>query len=141
MCTDFKRERRQEATNEFDKAFFKLMNNSCFGKTMENVRRRRNIQLVADKTKIEKLIAQPHFESFRIVNKDAVLVERLKPDVVLDKPIYAGFCILELSKLFMVDFHYNIMLKRYGVDKARLLFTDTDSLAYHIFTDDLYRDM
>jgi hypothetical protein len=74
------------------------------------------------------------------VNEDTVLIERLRAEVVLDKPIYAGFAILELSKVLMYDFHYNVIVNKYG-GNARLLFTDTDSLTYIIFTDDLYIDL
>jgi hypothetical protein len=116
------------------------MNNSTFGKTMENVRRRKKVELVCDKLKVKKLIAKPQLEQFRIVNENTVLIERIRAEVTLDKPIYAGFAILELSKVLMYDFHYNVIVKKYG-ENARLLFTDTDSLAYIISTDDLYRDL
>ena len=69
------------------------------------------------------------------------MIDRVQTDVLLNKPIYAGFCILELSIVLMADFHYNVMLKRYGVDSARLLFSDTDSSVYHITTDDLNKDL
>jgi hypothetical protein len=74
------------------------------------------------------------------VNEDTVLIERLRAEVVLDKPIYAGFAILELSTVLMYDFHYNVIVNKYG-GNARLLFTDTYSLTYIIFTDDLYKDL
>lgn len=70
----------------------------------------------------------------RIVNDNTVLIERLRKEVTLDKPSYAGFCILELSKVLMFNFHYNVVVKRY-VDNASLLFSDTDLLTYHIHTD------
>jgi hypothetical protein len=69
-----------------------------------------------------------------------VLVERIRSTVTLNKPIYIGFTVLDLSKTLIFDFHFNVMLKRYGTN-ARLLFSDTDSLCYHVFTDDVYRDM
>jgi len=131
---------RQQAKSEFEKDFFKLMNNAVFGKSMENVRKRRNIELVCDSVKLKKLIAKPQLEQFIIVNKDTVLVDRIRKTVTLNKPIYVGFTVLDLSKLLMFDFHYNVVIKRYG-SNARLLFSDTDSLCYHVFTDDVYRDM
>jgi hypothetical protein len=137
---NFNTRKRQEAKTDFEKSLFKLMNNSTFGKTMEDVRRRRKVELVCDKLKAKKLIAKPQLEQFRIVNEDTVLIERLRAEVVLDKPIYAGFAILELSKVLMYDFHYNVIVNKYG-GNARLLFTDTDSLTYIIFTDDLYKDL
>jgi hypothetical protein len=131
---------RQQAKSDFEKDFFKLMNNAVFGKSMENVRKRRNIQLVCDSTKLKKLLAKPQLEQFIIVNEDTVLIDRICKKVTLNKPIYVGFAVLDLSKLLMFDFHYNVMIKRYG-SNARLLFSDTDSLCYHLFTDDVYRDM
>ena len=131
---------RQQAKSEFEKDFFKLMNNAVFGKSMENVRKRRNIELVCDSVKLKKLLAKPQLEQFIIVNKDTVLVDRIRKTVTLNKPIYVGFTVLDISKLLMFDFHYNVVIKRYG-SNARLLFSDTDSLCYHVFTDDVYRDM
>jgi hypothetical protein len=131
---------RQQAKNDFEKDFFKLIVNAFFGKSMENVRKRRKVDLVGDPTKLKKLLAKQQLEQFVIVNEDLVLVERIRSKVMLNKPIYIGFTVLDLSKTLIFDFHYNVMLKRYGTD-ARLLFSDTDSLCYHVFTDDIYRDM
>ena len=107
---------------------------------MENVRKRRKIDMVGDPTKLKKLLAKQQLEQFVIVNEDLVLVERIRSTVTLNKPIYIGFTVLDLSKTLIFDFHFNVMLKRYGTN-ARLLFSDTDSLCYHVFTDDVYRDM
>lgn len=137
---DFNTVKRQLASTNFEKDFFKLMNNSCYGKTMEDVRNRKIIQLISDPKKFTKIVAKPQLESFRILNEDTMLVDRIKTTVVLDKPIYAGFVILELSKLVMYKFHYHVIVPEYG-DRAKLLFTDTDSLCYHISTDNLYQDM
>ena len=131
---------RQQAKNDFEKDFFKLMVNAFFGKSMENVRKHRNVDMVGDTTKLKKLLAKQQLEQFVIVNDDLVLVERNRSKVTLNKPIYIGFSVLDLSKTLIFDFHYNVMLERYGTD-ARLLFSDTDSLCYHVFTDDVYRDM
>jgi hypothetical protein len=137
---DFNTQKRQESTSEFLKSLFKLMNNSTFGKTMENVRNRKHIELVSDQLMAKKRIANPRLEQFRIINEDTVLIDRVRKEVTLNKPIYAGFSILDLSKVLMYDFHYNVIVERYG-NAARLLFTDTDSLTYHICTDDVYRDL
>jgi hypothetical protein len=88
---------------------------------------------------LKKLLAQPQLEQFLIVNEDMVVVDRVRSKVKLNKQIYIGFSVLEISKVLIFDFHYNVMMKRYGTN-ARL-FNDTDSLCYHKFTDDLYRDM
>ena len=128
---DFNTSKRQGASNELEKDLFKLMNNACFGKTMENVRLRKNINLVFDELKCLKLIAKPQLESVKILSEDVVLVDRVKTCVVLDKPMYAGFCILELSKWLMYDFHYNVMKKAFN-ENCLVCFTDTDSLLYRL---------
>jgi len=98
---DFNTTMRQLATNTFEKNFFKLMNNACFGKTMENVKGRKNIEIIMDAKKFLKLVAKPQLETFKILNEDTVLIDRVKSEITLDKPIYAGFCILEISKVLM----------------------------------------
>ena len=131
---------RTKAKNEFEKDFFKLMNNSVFGKTMENIRNRSVIKLVTDKIKAKKLAAKPNFKHCNIFNEDLVAIHMKKTSLTFDKPVYLGMCILDLSKTLMFDFHYNYIKKKYG-DKAKLLFTDTDSLMYEIQTEDIYKDI
>jgi hypothetical protein len=133
-------ERRKQAKNSFEKDFFKLMNNSIFGKTMENVRGRKNIELVHTAKRMKKIAAKPNFSAFTIFNKDLVAAHCLKTTIELNKPIYVGFAILELSKLLMFNFHYGYIKEKYG-NNAQLCFTDTDSLLYDIKCDDLYKDM
>ena len=133
-------ERRKQAKNAFEKDFFKLMNNSIFGKTMENVRNRVDFELVHTEKRLEKLTAKPRFHRVRHFNKDLVGVQCLRSVIKLNKPIYIGFCILDISKTLMYDFHYNVIGKRYQ-NRAELCFTDTDSLLYHIQTDDIFADM
>jgi len=95
---------------------------------------------VSDPKKFLKMTSRPQIKQWKIINDDTVLVERIKATVTLNKPIYTGFCILDLSKILMYDFHYNVIVAKYG-NNARLLFTDTDSLCYQITTPDLYNDM
>jgi hypothetical protein len=128
---DFNTKLRQQAKNDFEKDFFILIINAFFGKSMENVRKRRQVDLVGDLTKLKKLLAKPQLEQFIIVNEDMVLVERIRSKVKLNKPIYIGFTVLDLSKSLIFDFHFNIMLKLYGTN-ARLLFSDADSLLSRI---------
>lgn len=137
---DFNTTKRKHAINDFEKDFFKLMNNSIFGKTMENLRKRVNVKLVNTPKKLQKLTASPLFDSFRIFNNDLAAVNMKKPSLLLNRPIYVGFCILDLSKVLMYDFHYNFIKNKYG-NKATLCFTDTDSLLYDIKTEDVYVDM
>ena len=117
---------RAKAKNNFEKDFFKLMNNSVFGKTMENIRNRVDVKLVNTKEKLRKLAAKPNFKGRKIFNENLVSVHMKKTSLTMNKPIYLGMCILDLSKTIMYDFHYNYIKLKYG-DKAKLLFTDTDS--------------
>ena len=129
---------RAEAKNNFEKDFFKLMNNSVFGKTMENIRNRVNVKLVNNEEKARNLIAKPNYRSCKIFSENLISVQ--KTSLVMNKPVYLGACILDLSKTIMYDFHYNYIKPMYK-DKAKLLFTDTDSLMYEIETEDFYKDI
>ena len=137
---DINTDLRTKAINEFEKEQFKLMNNSVFGKTMENIRNRVDIKLVNDKNKAERLAAKPNFKHCNIFSKDLTAIHMKKTFLTFNKPVYLGMCILDLSKTLMFDFHYNYVKKKYG-DKAKLLFTDTDSLMYEIRTEDFYEDI
>ena len=107
---------------------------------MENVRQRQDIQLFTDPVKGLKLTSRPTFQSFKIINENLTIVKLIKSHIIMNKPTYIGMCVLDLSKLLMYDFHYNIIKKRYG-GRPKLLFTDTDSLAYSIETSNVYADM
>ncbi len=131
---------RAEAKSDFEKDFFKLMNNSVFGKTMENVRKRVDVQLVNTEERAAKLTSRPNFKHLTIFNEDLSAIEMKKTKIVYNKPVYLGMSILDLSKTLMYDFHYNYIKSKYG-DRAKLLFTDTDSLAYEIETEDFYKDI
>ena len=133
-------ELRKTAANSFEKDFFKLMNNSVFGKTIENIRKKQNIELVDNRKKAVKLSSRPNFDRATIFDKHLIAVHMKKTEVYFNKPVYVGQAILDLSKTLMFDFHYNYIKKKYK-DKAELLFTDTDSLMYQIKTDDFYKDI
>ena len=135
----FNTKMRTVAKNDFEKNFFKLMNNSAFGKTMENLRKRVDVRLVSDENKLKKLTSSPTFTSLKIFKEDLVAVKKIKEVLILNKPVHVGMCFLELSKTLMYDFHYNYIKKKYG-DKSKLLFTDTDGLMYEIKADDVYED-
>jgi hypothetical protein len=138
---DFNTTQRAKATYEYEKNFFKLIINAIFGKTLENVRKHLKFELVNKEERFQKLVNDPTFTGNTImINDNLCGVMRTNKKVYLDKPILVGFCILEMSKLFMYDFHYNTIKKQYG-DRCKLLFTDTDSLCYEIKTDDIYEDM
>ena len=136
---DFNTEMRKNAQNSFEKDFFKLMNNSDFGKTMENLRKRTNIELVTDEKRLLKLTSKPTYVTSKIFDENLVGVHTKKERLLLGKPSYVGMCILDLSKTLMYDFHYNYIRKKYP--DCQLPFTDTDSLFYHIKTErDVYED-
>ena len=122
---------RKKAKNAFEKDFFKLMNNSPFGKTIENIRKRQNVHILDNRKKADKLTSKPNFERLTIFDENLVAVHMKKTEVYFDKPIYVGQAILDLSKTLMFDCHYNYIRKKYD-NKAELLFTDTDSLMYLI---------
>ena len=133
-------ELRKRAQNAFEKDFFKLMNNSVFGKTMENVRNHRHFQLVSDARTLSRIVRKPSFKRCQIINKNLVLTLSLRQRIKLFKPIFVGFTILDNSKQLMYEFHYDVVKERYG-QRAQLCFTDTDSLFYLITTPDIYNDM
>ena len=122
------------------KIFFKLMNNSVYGKTMENIRKRSNVYLETDHDHFLRQTAKPTYKNCKIFHENLVAVNMTKSRLVLNKPVYVGMCILELSKTLMYDFHYNFIKAKYG-EKAILLFSDTDSLCYVIITEDVYKDL
>ena len=136
---NFNTEKRKHAKNSFEKDFFKLMNNSVFGKTMENLRKRVDVKLVTCKEKLLKLASKPTYVSSKIFNEDLVAIHKIKETLTLDRPAYVGMCILDISKTLMYDFNYNYIKNKYK-DKAKLLFTDTDSLTYEIEAYDVYQD-
>ena len=136
---NFNTQKRTQAKNSFEKDFFKLMNNSVFGKTMENIRKRVDVRLITDEKKLLKMASKPTYVSSKIFNENLVAVHKIKETLTLNRPAYVGMCILDLSKTLMYDFHYNYIKEKYG-DKAKLLFTDTDSLTYEIEAGDVYQD-
>ena len=136
MCTA----QRQRATSDFESDLAKLQANATFGKTMEQVRHRVNIRLIADPKKLTKAVSKPSFRQSEIVNDDLVMVRGTRLKVKLNKPIAVGFAILELSKLTMYKFYYNHLKPKYE-DRCSLLFTDTDSLCCEIQTKDIFDDM
>jgi hypothetical protein len=137
---DFNTKKRAQCKNDFEKDLYKLFNNSVFGKTMENVEKRIDCSLVCDSKRFLKLSSKPHFKNFKIFSEGLIACEMAKTKVTYNRPMVVGMCILDLSKVLMYDFHYNTMMKTYG-NKCKLLFTDTDSLCYHIKTDDVFEDI
>ena len=110
----FNTEKRKNAKNAFEKDFFKLMNNSVFGKTMENIRKRVDVRLVTDEKKLLKYSSKPTYVSSKIFNENLVAVHKIKETLTLNRPAYVGMCILDLSKTLMYNFHYKYIKKKYG---------------------------
>ena len=131
---------RANAQNDFEKDFFKLMNNSVFGKTMENIRNRVDIKLVTNESQARKRISKPSFDRRKIFCDDLAAIHMHRTKLLFNKPVYLGMSILDISKTLMYDFHYDYNKEKYN-DKARLPFTDTDSLMHEIETDDFYKDI
>ena len=135
---DFNTEKRTNAADSFEKDFFKLMINSVYGKAMENLRKRINARLLNNEKVFLKYTSRLTHITHKMFDKDYAAVHEIKPVLTLNKPIYVGFTILDLSKWKMYDFHYNFIKKNFD---AELLFTDTDSLTYEIKSEDVYEEL
>ena len=136
---EFNTEKRKNAKNDFEKDLFKLMTNSVYGKTMENVRKHGDYEIVNTPERFQKLVNKPLFKHRYIINEDLVIVEKDKHTVELNKPIYMGMSILDYSKTHMYSFYYDVLKPKYD-DKIKLVYTDTDSYVIKVETDDLYED-
>ena len=131
---------RKETRNEFEKDFFKLMNNSVFGKTMENIRDHKDMKLVTSDKKYQKYVMKPNFKDGHPFSKHLFAAKMGKREITMNKPVYLGQAILDVSKMLMYEFHYNYMRPKYG-SKVKLCYMDTDSFVYEIETEDFYRDI
>ena len=134
---DFNTEKRKNAANSFEKEFFRLMINSVYGKTMENLQKRINVRSVNNEKDFLKHTSRPTRITHKIFGKKFAAILEIKPVLTLNKPIYVGFTVLELSKWLMYDFHYSFIKKQFD---AELLFTDTDSRTYEIESKDVYEE-
>ena len=132
---DFNTEKRTNAANSFEKDFFKLMINSVYGKTMENLQKWINGRLVNNEKDFFKYTSRPTYITHKTFDKNYAAIHEIKPVLTLNKPIYVGFTAVELSKWLMYDLHYNFNKEHFD---AELLFTDTDSLAYEIKSENVY---
>ncbi|KYM99009.1 hypothetical protein ALC62_10259 [Cyphomyrmex costatus] len=132
---------RTLAKNDFEKNLYKLMNNAVFGKTMENVRDRVDVKLLTKwegRYGAEAMIAKPNFHSRSVFSENLVAIELRKLEVKFDKSIYVGMCILDISKTCLYEFHHEYMTPLFR-DKCKIMYTDTDSLIYHVECDDVYK--
>ena len=131
---------RKEAKNEFEKDFFKLMNNSVFGKTMENIRNHRDIKLVTLDKRRKRLVSEPIYHLHQKFSEHLMAMEKKKTKVKMTKPIYLGMSILDISKTLMYELWYDYIKPKYE-DRAKLCYTDTDSFVIHIITEDFFEDI
>ena len=137
---DMNTELRKNAKNDFEKDLFKLMNNSVFGKTVQNVRNHRDIRLVTTDKRRSILASEPNYHSTKYISKDLLIMEMKKTEVKMNKPVYLGQAILDISKTLMYEFWYDYIKPKSG-DKARLCYMDTDSFIMYIKTADFYKDI
>ena len=129
-----------QAKNDFEKDFFKLMNNAVFGKTMENVRNHRDIKIVTTDKCRSILASEPNCQSTKYISKYLLIMEMKKVEVKMNKPIYLGQAVLDISKTLMYEFWYDYIKPMYS-DKAKLCYTDTDNLVINIKTEDFHKDI
>ena len=133
-------ELRKLAKDDFEKDLFKLMNNAVFEKTMENIRKHRDIKIVATDRKRNKLVSEPNYHTMNYISEDLSIIEMNKTKVKMNKPIYLGLSILDISKISMYEFWYDYMKLKYK-SKVKLCYIDTDSLIMNIKTNDFYKDI
>ena len=131
---------RKETKNEFKKDFFKLMNNSVFEKKMENVRKHWDIKLVTTEGRRIKLVPEPTYHTTKQFSENVLAIEMKKAKVKMNKPLYLGISILDISKTLMYKFWYDYVKPKYN-DKANLCYMDTDSFAINVFTEDSFEDI
>ena len=116
------------------------MNNAVFGKTIENVRKHRDIKLVKTDHKRNKLVSEPNYQTIKLISENLSVIEMKKVKVKINKPIYLGLSILEISKIIMYEFSHDYVKKKYG-DVVKLCYTDADSLVMNIRTKDFCKDI
>ena len=133
-------ELREKAKNGFEKDFFKLMNNAAFGKTMKNVRKYSDIKLVTTERRRNYLVSEPNYHTTKFFTEYLSLIEIQKTQILMNKPVYLGLSILELSKILIQEVWYDYAKPKFG-EKAKLCYMDTDSFIVHIKIDDIFRDI
>ena len=133
-------ELRTKANNEFEKDYYKLKNNSVYGKTMENIRKHRDIHLVTNDKKRSKLVSEPNYHATKCISKNLLVMEMKKREIYMKKPVYLGQAILDISKTLMYKFWYEYIKPKYA-DNAKLCYMDTDSFVIHVKTNDFFHDI
>ena len=129
-----------KANNDFEKDYFKLLNNNFYGKTMQNVRKHIDIRLVNNENRRSKIASEPNYNGTTYISEDFLIMELTKRDVYMNKPLYLGQAILDHSKILMYEFWYDYLQPKYN-DKIELCYMDTDSFIMYVETDDFYSDI
>ena len=137
---DMNTELRKLAKDDFEKDLFKLINNAVFGKTMGNISKHRDIKLVTTDKKRNKLVSEPNDHTINYISEDLSIIEMNKTKVKMNKPMYLGLSILDISKILMYKFWYDYMKPKYG-NRVKLSYMDTDSFVMNINTNDFYKDI
>ena len=128
----------QKGKNNFDKDFFRLINNAVFGKTMKNVRKHRNIKLVTIARTRNYSVSEPNYHTIKFFTEDLLAMEIRKTQTLMNKPLYLGLSILGLSKTVMYDFWFDYVKPKYG-QNVKLFYMDPDSFIVHVKTEDIYK--
>ena len=131
---------RKKAKNYFEKDFFKLMNNAIFGKTMKNLRKHRDIKLVTIEKRRNYLVSELNYHTTEFFTEHLLVIEMKKTEIHMNKPVYLGLSILELSKTLIYEFWYDYVKPKYG-EKTKLCYIDTDSFIIYTKTDDIYKEI
>ena len=114
------------------------MNNTVFGKTMENVRKHRDIKLVTTDERRNQLLSEPNYHTTKLFSENLLAIEMKKTKVKMNKPVYLGLSVLKISKALMYEFWYDYVKPKYG-DNVKICYMDTDSFIMHIKTEDFYK--
>ena len=140
LYIDINTDLTKKAKKDFEKDFFKLMNNSVFEKTMENMTKQRDIKLVTTEGRRKYLVSELNYHTTKFFTENLLAIEMKKTQILMNKPVYLGISILELSKILMYVFWYNYVKLKCG-EKAKLCYMDTGSFIVYIKRDDIYKDV
>ena len=131
---------KKKAKDDFEKDFFKWMNNAVFGKTMENVRKHRDFKLVITERRRNYLVSQPNCYTTKFLIENSLAIEMKKSEIPMNKPACLGLSMLELRKILMYEFCYDCVKSKHS-EKSNLCYIETESSIVYIKTDDTYRNI
>ena len=137
---DMNTDLRKKAKNDFEKDFFKLMNNAVFGKTMENVRKHRDIKLVTTERRRNYLVSEPNYHTTKFFTENLLAIEMKKTEILMNKPVHLGLSILKLSTILFNEFWYDYKKPKYG-EKVKFCYMDTDRFIVYKKANDIYKDI